>query len=385
MNVDVAIVGTGPAGAMAAYQLAGSGLKIAVLESAVLPRPKPCGGLMPGWVKPLTQLDLDPLIDHRVSRFDYSLNFKQEFTRQHPTFDLLLADRAKFDSGILQMAMKRGGQNLKLYEQFRVSAVHESTESVVLHSKSGDKVCASAVIGADGATSKVARSLGLGPTNRLPTAIDAAVRVTPDFYQTISNRVIFNYFFLPAGYGWIFPKGNNMLACGVGSWADNKYPLKPALHRYLSLCIPAKHCISIEQHGHPIPAYEGPRKIATPRVCLVGDAAGLVDPVTGEGIRYALHSGMIAAKTVERVLLDMNSETPEGLSCMSYEKEITNGPGVALERLHRMAVLPFKQAPEFYYKKFIIGGQTQPHYGGETEIQGQADQAPIATEPGEQE
>ncbi len=368
---------------MAAYQLAGSGLRVAILESAVLPRPKPCGGLMPGWVKPLTGLSLDHLVDHRVSRFDYSLNFKQAFTRQHPALDLLLTDRAKFDSGILEMALNRGKQNLKLYEQFRVAAVAENKKSVVLHSKSGDKVHASAVIGADGATSKVARCLGLGPTNRLPTAIDAAVRVTPEFYRTISDRVIFNYFFLPAGYGWIFPKGNNTLACGVGSWADNKYPLKPTLQRYLAQCIPAKHCISIEQHGHPIPAYNGPRKIATPRVCLVGDAAGLVDPVTGEGIRYALQSGMIAAKTVERVLLDINSETPAGLSCTIYEEQISKGPGVTLEHLHRMAVLPFKQAPKFYYEKFIVSGRTQPHYGGEIEVPCQAGQVPSTTEPEE--
>lgn len=362
VKFDVAIVGAGPAGAMAAYELANSGLKVAVLESAELPRLKPCGGLMPGWVKTLTELPLDDLIDHTVSRFDYLYNFEQPCTRQDPNWELLLADRARFDAGIMALALQRGSGSVTLFEGWRVDGAEEFSDSVVLTCKTAKSIAARAVIAADGASSRVARSLGMAPLANPAAAIDASIRVSDEFYRQVADRVIFNYFYLPAGYGWIFPKGNNLLACGVGSWSARKLPLKKIMQRYIADSIGQRHIHSITQHGHPIPAYSGSRQLATARVCLAGDAAGLVDPVSGEGIRNALHSGMLAASAVRDFLADQDSSASQGLDCTSYQHAISTGPEVELNELLRMAVLPFQQAPDFYYRTFIQRAEKQPHY-----------------------
>lgn len=362
MEFDVAIIGSGPAGAMAARTLAEAGLNIAVVEKHRLPRYKPCGGLMPRSMRDLIGPTLDELVDHSVSRFDFMHAFDQAHTLRTPEDALLLVERARFDAGLLESAIVLSRGSIKLIENFQVRDVIEGPALVEIRSRNKCMIRARTVIAADGASSITARCLNLATTHEMAVSIDAEVRVRSKFYQEVSDRVLFHYFVLPVGYGWLFPKGRDTLSCGIVTWSSEKLQLQSIMAKFLAASIPKQHILQVNQRGYPIPAFAGNADISSARVCLAGDAAGLVDPVTGEGISYAIRSGVIAGQSVLAVLRNENSDNPIDLDCRIYQYQINDGPGAVLGKIHRFAALPFKQAPKHYYQKFIVGAGIQHHY-----------------------
>jgi flavin-dependent dehydrogenase len=119
------------------------------------------------------------------------------------------------------------------------------------------------------------------------------------------NRAIFVFGATPWGYAWVFPK-NGFLSVGVGRFRPGRTNLRMALRHEMSrLGIGLE---GLDLHGHPIPCYQAPpwlqwrgqpqERLSTGRCLLVGDAAGLVDPLTGEGIRYAIISARLAAEAI---------------------------------------------------------------------------------------
>ena len=152
------------------------------------------------------------------------------------------------------------------------------------------------VIGADGASSAVARDLGLRRNKEMAGALEVELPARPEDLQRFGHTLLFSLMDdLSFGYGWIFPKAE-LLSVGVMALHPQRGQLQAALdqlaRRYgLSLAgVPVK--------GHPIPLYLRREPIATRRGLLVGDAAGLADPLSGEGIRLAIQSGQMAAQSI---------------------------------------------------------------------------------------
>ncbi|MGE0705572.1 MAG: hypothetical protein AB7P22_16725, partial [Vicinamibacterales bacterium] len=202
----------------------------------------------------------------------------------------------------------------------------------------------------DGAYSQTARSLGLDRGPSACVALDAEVEVTPEVYATEKDRVTFNYYCLPNGYGWIFPKAG-ILSCGVGAW-KGRVDLRQALDDFLARSFPKGSIRSVRISGQAIPLYSGSRTLATRRVFLAGDAASLVDPILGEGIRFAVISGGLAAKLVHE-----HFESGADISTV-YQQEIARLLGRSLDRLLRFVSPVFLQAPDFYYRRFIREGNS---------------------------
>ena len=141
----------------------------------------------------------------------------------------------------------------------------------------------------------VARSLGLRRGRNMAAAIEVEVPVSPVIYQRFSSGPVFFFGEIRFGYLWIFPKPDH-LSVGIAAWHPRRGELQTVLGRVM-----ARYGVPLEAgslHGHPIPIHTGREKIATPRTLLVGDAAGLVDPLSGEGIRYAIKSGRLAAEVI---------------------------------------------------------------------------------------
>ena len=137
------------------------------------------------------------------------------------------------------------------------------------------------------------------------------------------------------------------------------------LEDFLAKSFPAQSILAVKQSVHPVPIYGGHRRIATRRVCLVGDAANLVDPVMGEGIRFAIRSGEIAAD----VIIGLTGAKPRddvesAVSSASrdlgrtYQRLIHNGIGADLNILYRLALPFFLEAPQFFYQKFVLEGHS---------------------------
>lgn len=361
MKYDVAIIGTGPAGGMAACSLANTGLNVVVLEKEELPRHKSCGGAMPSCVKGFFDWDIDPVIEKEITRMKSLYNFRQPHTVTSENAPVILVNRNHFDADLVHRALDMGKGSITLREGVKVSRVEEKETHVVISADRSAPVYANYLIAADGAGSKTALCLGLNRDRSNAIAIDAEVEVTTETYDTESEQMTFNYYCVPCGYGWIFPKKDNLLSCGIGVW-EGRTNMKKAMSAFLERSFLPGTVKSVKYYGHPIPIYSGHRMIASKRTCLAGDAASLVDPILGEGIRYALKSGMIAANVIaglSGVKIDsgLNDEiTSSGLNdCSIYQSLIYEYICNQLEILYRFKLLPYLKAPEFYYNQYVLG------------------------------
>lgn len=359
VGVDVAIVGAGPGGGMAACRLAPTGARIAILEKEHLPRHKACGGALSGGVREILDWDISPWIENEVRQRRNLFDYAREQVGQIEPF--LLVNRGAFDAHLIERAVTLGNGRVDLRQGFRVAHVEEKERGIIVHSQSGERLEADFVIGADGAFSTVARSLELNRDVTRGPALDAEVEVTPEVYDTHKNTVTFNFFCLPHGYGWIFPKRAGLLSCGICAWAGRP-KLAEALNDFLTRSLPPDGIRRVETYGHVVPLYSGARQIATRRACLVGDAANLVDPILGEGIGFALQSGAIAADVIAG-LLGAGGGSRAGASpeadCQAYQALIQEGIGARLDHLLRFVQIVFLGAPELFYRRFILRGNDQ--------------------------
>jgi flavin-dependent dehydrogenase len=285
----VAIVGAGPAGSLLAHDLARGGARATVFDASH-PREKPCGGaLTPGAVRLLPAAPDD---DPRPGRAVHSCRFD---SGEGPTVDValdvpvLVASRRALDAWLLRRAVEQG-------------AVHRAERVVAVDDEGGVRTAGAVrerfdvIVGADGASSLVRRTfLGLPERSRLWMAggwiaegdAPMLVRFTPG---------------LP-GYLWVFPREGHVevgigAPLGVVPTRDLFARLDAEAERDFPHLAPPRR--ALQAHVIPCPDEdpESIRQIAGPRWALVGDAAALADPVTGEGIQYALRSARILSRTL---------------------------------------------------------------------------------------
>jgi flavin-dependent dehydrogenase len=239
-----------------------------------------------------------------------------------------------------------------LRDGFSVAHVEEDEDGATVVGKTGERCRASYLVGADGAAGRTAPALGLGRRTRPGVAVDAELQVSPETWAEEAGRMSFNFACVPGGYGWIFPK-DGYLSCGVGSWTGVD-AMPQALDCYLARALPPGSIRAQKRLGHPIPIYEGPARISTRRACLVGDAANLVEPILGEGIRFALESGAIAAGVIAEGL-DGAALPEDGLE---HTRRVHAAMGAGFERLRKFILPIFLKSPATFYRNFHEQGQS---------------------------
>lgn len=287
MLYDAIVVGSGPGGATAAYFLGAAGWRVLVLEKAGPPRYKPCGGGISRQTLNRFPFAFDDVVEARVDSVVYTLG-RHEQQLPLPPGALLMVMRDRFDHHILRQARAE-------LRRATVAAVREGPDSVVVTTREGESFQARFVVGADGANSVVARSCDLLKHRLLAGAIEAEVAPRPDVLRRFGTMPLFAFGELELGYLWIFPKAEH-LSIGIAALRPKPGELQRTLKRVMQ-----RYGVELDGarlHGHTLPLYTGKQPVNTDRVLLVGDAAGLVDPLTGEGIRFAIWSGHLAAEAL---------------------------------------------------------------------------------------
>jgi geranylgeranyl reductase family protein len=292
---DVAIAGAGPAGSTTAYHLAKAGARVLLLDRAEFPREKPCGGGVTARAFERAPVDLTPVIEQVVNKVRFSYRLGGHFDYEYPQTLVYMTQRLRLDEYLLNQAVAAGAE---FHGGSIVRNIELETNGVRI-AANGDVYEASALVGADGANGIVAKSAGLHPVTDPPVALEAnfPYEHVPDEWQDLLALELGS---MPGGYGWSFPKSDHFNV-GCGGWNAQGGKLRPhlaALRDHYGL----QSTPMLNLRGHHLPTRDEGAPIVRGRVLLVGDAAGLVDPMSGEGIYSAFVSGHLAAARLLRFL-----------------------------------------------------------------------------------
>jgi geranylgeranyl reductase family protein len=284
---DVIIVGAGPAGCAAAYDLAIHQCSVLLLDKLRFPRAKACaGGLTIKAVKAL-RYTIDPVTRQVCNNLEIGRKTEKRMTLKSPTPVARMTERSEFDLFCLNKTLAAGAE-FRVVKKIHAAA--ELEEHVELITEQGT-LRSKFLIGADGANSAIRKRFVPFPEFRKGFAIEAQVPITENRHYEMA----FDFGVVKSGYGWVFPKGDHL---NIGLYTfDERIKLKAdALHSYCR-----------DKTG-----YQSMRKIAAfsigfggwgygpglKRTFLVGDAAGLADPLLGEGLHNAIKSGQAAAHAI---------------------------------------------------------------------------------------
>jgi geranylgeranyl reductase family protein len=316
---DAIVAGAGPAGSSAARVLAAKGAKVLLLDKHRFPRDKPCGGGVTLRAASVNELDLTPVIERMIYGARFSLRLGETFDRTYPKPLTYMTQRCHLDALLAERAAEAGadfhdGEAVKSvdaddHEQPLTppSARPEALvgragrpRSAVRVSTSHATRTARVLIAADGANGVTARAAGLTPRFEEAVALEGNLPFSPDIPQDWREYVGLDLGGLAGGYGWVFPKSEH-LNVGVGAWKYAGFTLRPKLgdlcRRY------GFDSARVENlRGHHLPLRTPGAPIARGPVALAGDAAGLIDPLSGEGIHMAFASGRLAAEHSLRYL-----------------------------------------------------------------------------------
>ncbi len=290
---DVIVVGSGPAGSSTAWWLAQGGVSVVVLEKATLPRYKTCGGGIIGRALQCLPTDVRHVVEQDCHTAQlHILPASASFTTHRSTPIVSMTMRDRFDFALLSAAQAAGAT---VHQGCGVGDVSFHGDSVTVATNLG-VMRAKFVVAADGALSMVARKIGMADGRKLIPALEYEVTMRQNQLEAFHGIARFDFGLLPHGYAWAFPKRQH-LSIGVLSMAQRGGELKRAMMQYLDQ-LGCRDVTRIEQHGFVIPIRPRKGPFVQNRVLVVGDAAGFADPVTGEGISFALSSGQLAARSL---------------------------------------------------------------------------------------
>jgi geranylgeranyl reductase family protein len=346
---DVLVVGAGPAGSTAAYHLARGGASVLLADRTRFPRDKPCGGGLTMRAVRLLPFSVDPVVEDRTTVVRFGLDFRGRFERQTEEPLVLMTQRTRLDAFLAEQAAAAGAD---FRDGLKITRLEADKRGVVAH-LNGSKIAANALFGADGANGLTARAAGLDDGRDYGVALEADVPygvVSEEYYR---GRLCLELANVPGGYGWVFPKGDHVNV-GVGGWEREGPRLREHLARFCrEYEIPEQRLENIR--GYRLPLLHARARLAKGRVALLGDAAGLVDPLSGDGI----YEAFLSARLASQAFLDGELERYEVelRRALSSQLAAAWGAKVALDRFPRLTYAVVRTPFLWNAVVSLIGGE----------------------------
>ena len=342
---DCIIVGAGPAGGTTAYHLAKAGHKVLILEKESLPRYKPCGGGVSPIIRKWFDFDFAPVISQKVKTFRYTWNGNNPIDINLELDEpLWMVRRSEFDHYIIKQAQKSGAE---LYDKTEVIGVEFKNNEWHIKTNTGIERSLY-LIACDGSKGPMANFLGFKERKR---TICGAVEAEASVNVNKNPVAYFEFGMVKNGYLWNFPKIDGY-SIGIGVLKNSQNQnLKLIAGEYSKIFgIDFK---TTKQYGHPIYIWNGNQILHTKneRAILAGEAACVVDPLTAEGIRPSIITGIKAAEAVSKAL------SGDKDAIKKYTKIIHQEIGVNMKVANRLSKLLY-HFPEICYKNVLKRAST---------------------------
>ena len=336
MRYDVIVVGAGPAGSTTARECASRGLSVLMLDKAEFPRDKPCGGALTARVGDLLPFELTPVVERVIYGMRLSMKRASAFDRRSSKEIAYITQRRHLDAFLVEQAI---GAGVSLREKAPIREVERYPSHFAV--RAGDECYTGAtLVAADGANGATAKLAGVDVGLTLGVAFEGNVTPPGRFPEMWEDALGLEVGDIPGGYGWLFPK-NDHVNIGLGGW---KY-VGPSLKARLDELVRFYGFDPADLwglRGHHLPLRHRTSPLVDGNMLLVGDAAGLLDPMTGEGIFTAIWSGISAAKHLTAYL----GEETHDLD--GYRRDVETGllPDLRVSRqFHDL----FHLTPGFYF------------------------------------
>ncbi len=287
---DGIVVGAGPAGGTAAYHLAKRGRSVLVLEKEALPRYKPCSGGVSPAIAQWFEFDFAPVIAKKVNtiRYTWKLGDPIDATLKTPE-PMWMVRRDEFDYFLLKQAQQIGAE---LRDDTAVTGIEWKGDRWQVNTTTGNFE-ARYLIAADGAKGPMAKWLGFGDRQ---TRLGAVMEVP----NANSNTAQFDFGLVKNGFVWNLPKADGCSAGTATFRGGDSVDLNAALREYAAKA--GLNTNGAQIHTHPIAFWDGDQTLHTQNALLAGESASIVDPMTAEGIRPSMFSGMKAAEAIDQAL-----------------------------------------------------------------------------------
>jgi len=302
---DVAIIGGGPAGLAAASAAAAAGARTVILERAEHPRYKTCGGGLIGASLAAVEGQIELPARDQIRSATFTLRGGHEFTREHSEPLLAMVMRAEFDAALLRSATAQGAV---VRQRAPVRALHAEADRASARLADGSSVTAKLIIGADGSSGVSARHVGV-EFAQVDLGLELEIAVPAAVGRLWAGRILLDWGKIPASYGWVFPKGDR-LTVGVIAARGNGDATRRYLREFVDW-LRLGSCEVIRDSGHLTRCRADQSSLRKGRVLVAGDAAGLLDPWTREGISFALRSGALAGEFAAKAAVSASPQDAE--------------------------------------------------------------------------
>lgn len=336
---DCIVVGAGPAGASAAYHLSKHGHDVLLLEKASLPRYKPCGGGVSPQIAEWFDFDFEPVISRKVTHARHTWNRTEEIVIELQA-PIWMVRRDKFDHYLVQQAQRVG---TKLKDKTKATGIEWKDSCWQVSTSKGDTWKGRYLIAADGGRGPMSKWLGFEPRK---STIAGAIEIEPKAQVEDGNVVHFEFGLLKNGYVWNFPKhdgysiGSGVFRTSQRSGNDLVQPMVEYAQDF------EVDATKEPKFGHPLYIWNGDQRLHTQNAVLAGEAACIVDPLTAEGIRPSIYTGLRAAEAIDRALNGSKSALAD------YSHTVKNEIGCEMRIAARLAKA-FYLAPRLSYRTIM--------------------------------